>query len=90
MLVLSRRPNESIVIGHDIVVTVLEVKKDHVRIGIEAPANVEVNREEVYRAIQLANKQAAISSTEAAKVLGSFIGSLSTPAQEPLDPKSTG
>ena len=48
MLVLSRRPHEGIRIRHDIVVTVLEVSGDKVRIGIEAPANVAIHREEIY------------------------------------------
>lgn len=51
MLVLTRGVNESIMIGRDIVVTVLEVRGDHVRIGIEAPRDVQVHREEVFRAI---------------------------------------
>jgi carbon storage regulator len=47
VLVLTRRVNQSIVIGDDIVVTVLEVRGDHVRIGISAPRDVVVDREEV-------------------------------------------
>jgi len=47
MLVLTRRVNERIVIGDDITVTVLEVRGDQVRIGIEAPRDVKVFREEV-------------------------------------------
>jgi carbon storage regulator len=66
MLVLSRRPHESIVIGHDIVVTVLDVRRDQVRIGIEAPKNVEVHRQEVYEAIQEANRAAAAQGSQAA------------------------
>lgn len=48
MLVLTRRVNESIVIGNDIVVTVLEVQRDSIRLGIKAPHDVEVNREEIF------------------------------------------
>ena len=51
MLVLTRRSNESIMIGDDIVMTVLEIRGDQVRIGITAPRDVEVHREEVRRAI---------------------------------------
>ena len=47
MLVLTRRVNERIVIGDDITVTVLEVRGDQVRIGIEAPRDIKVFREEV-------------------------------------------
>jgi carbon storage regulator len=59
VLVLSRRSHESIRIGDTIVVTVLEVRGDHVRLGIDAPADVEVHRQEVYEAIQAANTSAA-------------------------------
>lgn len=59
MLVLSRRANESIVIGGDVVVTVLEVRGDQVRLGIEAPRSVTVHREEVHAEIQRANEAAA-------------------------------
>lgn len=49
MLVLTRRVNESIVIGNDIVVTILEIQRDAIRIGIKAPHNVEINREEIFQ-----------------------------------------
>jgi len=51
MLVLSRKKNESIVIINDIVVTVVEIRGDKVRLGIVAPKDVPVHREEVYEAI---------------------------------------
>ena len=59
MLVLSRSQGESVMIGSDIVVTVLEVRGDVVRIGIDAPRDVKVHREEVYRALEQANRDAA-------------------------------
>ncbi len=59
MLVLTRRIGESILIGDDIVVTVLELNRDQVRVGIRAPRSVSVHREEVYREILLANQAAA-------------------------------
>ena len=52
MLVLSRRVGESVVIGGDVVVTVIDVRGGQVRIGVEAPSNVVVHREEVYRLIE--------------------------------------
>jgi carbon storage regulator len=52
MLVLSRKKNESIVIYDNIVVTVIEIRGDKVRLGIEAPKNVSVHRQEIYEAIQ--------------------------------------
>jgi carbon storage regulator len=59
LLVLSRRVGESIMIGPDVVVTVLEVRPDLVRIGIDAPRDVEVHREEVFVEVQQANRSAA-------------------------------
>jgi carbon storage regulator len=64
MLVLSRRANQSIVIGSDVIVTVLEVRGDHVRLGIDAPRTVSVHREEVYAEIQRENRSAAGVSTD--------------------------
>jgi carbon storage regulator len=52
MLVLSRQKDESIMIGDDIKVTVVDVRGDKVRLGIEAPREVSVHRIEVYEAIQ--------------------------------------
>lgn len=51
MLVLSRKKNESIVINNDIVITIVEIRGDKVRLGIEAPKDVPVHRMEVYEAI---------------------------------------
>lgn len=48
MLVLTRKIGETIVIGDDIKIKIVEIKGKQVRIGIEAPRNVEVNREEIY------------------------------------------
>ena len=52
MLVLSRHRDESIVIGHDITITVVEIRGDKVRIAIDAPREVSVHRREVYDAIK--------------------------------------
>lgn len=52
MLILTRRTGETLMIGNDVTVTVLGVKGNQVRIGVDAPKNVEVHREEIYRRIQ--------------------------------------
>jgi carbon storage regulator len=65
MLVLTRRAGESVMIGDDVVVTVLETRGDVIRIGIKAPRDVQVHREEVYQELQAANREAA-SPDEAA------------------------
>lgn len=59
MLVLTRRVGESVVIGHDIVVTVLEVRGDVVRVGVDAPRDVQVHRQEVYDELSASNREAA-------------------------------
>lgn len=51
MLVLSRKKNERIVIGDQIVITVVDIRGDRVRLGIEAPANCPIHRSEVHEAI---------------------------------------
>ena len=67
MLVLTRRADQSIMIGHDVVVTVLEVRGDQVRLGIKAPREIDVHREEVFAASQNANRAAVLESGEAAR-----------------------
>lgn len=62
MLVLTRKENESIMIGHDIEVKVLDLKESQVKIGISAPRTVAVHRREVYLAIIAENAQAAAPS----------------------------
>lgn len=64
MLVLTRSANQSIVIDQEIVVTVLDVRGEHVRIGISAPDHVQIHRQEVFEAVQEANRQAAKSSDD--------------------------
>lgn len=58
MLVLSRKINESIVIGENIEIKVLAIEGDQVKLGIVAPKSVKVHRSEVYKAIQEQNKAA--------------------------------
>ena len=58
MLVLSRQRDESIIIGDNVVVTVVDVRGDKVRLGIDAPVEIPVHRREVYEAIQRENRQA--------------------------------
>ena len=73
MLVLTRRSSQSIVIGKDIVVTVLEVRGDQVRIGVSAPRDVDVHREEVFLELQETNRSAASPSAEAVEALGQLL-----------------
>lgn len=59
MLILARKLNESIMVGDDVEVVVIEIKGDQVKLGIRAPRNVAVHRTEIYREIQEQNKEAA-------------------------------
>jgi carbon storage regulator len=82
VLVLTRRANQSIMIGHEIVVTVLEVRGDQVRLGIKAPRSIDVHREEIFAQLQQANRDAAQAPKQALESLDGF----SKPA-EPSEPQ---
>lgn len=72
MLALSRKLNESIMIGNDVEITILEIKGDQVKIGISAPKTVPIYRKEIYLQIQQSNKEAAqgtVSADELMKLL---------------------
>jgi carbon storage regulator len=58
MLVLTRKPDQSIMVGMDIEITVLEVRGEQVRLGIRAPRTVTVHRKEVFEQIRLENQNA--------------------------------
>ena len=58
MLVLSRQRDESIIIGDNIVITIVDIRGDKVRLGIQAPKEIPVHRQEVYEAIQRESGQA--------------------------------
>ncbi len=59
MLVLSRQRDESVIIGDNIVITIVDIRGDKVRLGINAPTEVPVHRQEVYEAIQRENLRAS-------------------------------
>jgi carbon storage regulator len=63
MLILSRKINEKIMIGDDISVSIIEIRGDQVRLGVDAPRTVKVYRQEVFDAIRAENKTAAESIT---------------------------
>ena len=66
MLVLSRQRDESIMIGDNIVVTIVDIRGDKVRLGINAPTEIPVHRQEVYEAIKRENlRSARLDPTEA-------------------------
>ncbi len=69
MLILSRKIDQKIKIGEDISITIIEVHGDQVKIGVEAPKNVKVFRQEVFDAIQSENKAAAQTSESQLRLL---------------------
>lgn len=75
MLVLSRHRDEAIVIGNDIVITIVDIRGDKVRLGIEAPSAVPVHRKEVFEAIQLqiATQPAEAATDVKAKTLAEYV-----------------
>ena len=76
MLVLSRKKNESIIIGDNIEVVIVDVKGEQVKVGIKAPRNVTVHRAEVYEEIQRENEKAAKASKEKIAGLGNLFKKL--------------
>lgn len=80
MLVLSRQRDETIMIGDDIEITIVDIRGDKVRLGITAPATIPVHRKEVYEAIQRENR-------EASKVKMEDLPNLPTPPHMPRGPQ---
>ncbi len=66
MLALARKLNQSIMIGNDIEITLLEIKGDQVKIGIDAPKSVPIYRKEIYMQIQDENKKASEGEVDVA------------------------
>jgi carbon storage regulator len=75
MLILSRKTDESIMIGDQIEISIVDIKGDHVKLGIKAPRSIKVYRQEVYRAIQQENIEAVKSKPGDLPVLDEFFGS---------------
>jgi carbon storage regulator len=74
MLVLSRQRDESIMIGDTIVITIVDIRGDKVRLGINAPTEIPVHRQEVYEAIQRENMRASRLEPGDAQDIGKFAG----------------
>lgn len=70
MLILSRKVDEKIRIGDEITLTIIDVRGDQVKIGVEAPRNVKVFRQEVFNAIQSENMAAAVEPDQAGAAFG--------------------
>ncbi|MFJ7639478.1 carbon storage regulator CsrA [Peribacillus sp. NPDC097225] len=72
MLVLTRKQNESLMIGNDIEITILAVDGEQIKIGINAPKNVDIHRKEVYLSIQEENNEATKTETNLLENLNAF------------------
>jgi len=83
MLVLTRKRGEQILIGDDIVITILETKGDAVRVGIEAPRGVVIHRLEVMQAVTEANLEAARAGSSDGQALAGMLGALQKPGTPP-------
>lgn len=87
MLVLSRKINQSIMIGDDIRIVVVAVDRDQVKLGIEAPRDVSVHRSEIYEEIQRANQSAAAAPGNAQVLPEAAPAKLSSPSRARLTPR---
>jgi carbon storage regulator len=74
MLILTRKSNESVIVGNNIEIRVLEVRGDQVRIGFSAPSNIPIYRKEVHEAIQHENAQAAGHGAHRLEAIGLSLG----------------
>ena len=91
MLVLTRKKGERVMVGDDIVVTIIDVRGDGVRIGFDAPRGVPIQRAEVLAAVRDANAEAAATSAASADLLVGLIAKAATPqpaAPEPAAPRT--
>ena len=73
MLALSRKVGETIVIGDNVEITVLDIQRDQIKLGISAPRNISIHRKEIYIQIQEENKAAMQSTDKAAQQLKDFM-----------------
>ena len=80
MLVLTRKPGERILIGDDIVVTFLESRGDSIRIGIDAPSGVKIQRDEIVQAVTDANRAALDADQSTEDRIKAALGYLRPPA----------
>jgi carbon storage regulator len=74
MLILSRKTNQSIIIGDDVEISVVDIKGDTVKLGIKAPRTVKVFRQEVYEEIQRENREAARATPDIIPPLDDLFG----------------
>jgi carbon storage regulator len=86
MLVLSRQKDETIIIGDDIEITVVDIRGDKVRLGVSAPKSISVHRKEVYDAIRRENREAAQVKPEDLSALPKTKPNAANPNPNPPNP----
>ena len=74
MLVLARKPNQSIMINDNIEIIIIEIKRDQVKVGINAPREIKVHRKEVYEEIQRENIEAARAEPDQIGKISELLG----------------
>lgn len=79
MLVLTRKSGEKILIGDDVVITILDARGDSIRIGIDAPRGVKIQRDEVVRAVTDANLAASRADADAEERIKATLGIIQVP-----------
>jgi carbon storage regulator len=87
MLILSRKINESIMIGDQVEISIVDIKGDQIKLGINAPKNVKVYRKEVYVAIQEENLAAVKARPDAITGLGTLFSDKASPPPPDEKPK---
>lgn len=85
MLVLTRKAGERVLIGDDIVITILDTRGDGIRIGIDAPRGVNIQRDEIVRAVTEANVEATHVANDAEARLKAALGLGPAPAASPAE-----
>src|SRR3990170_183022 len=89
MLVLSRQRDETIMIGDEVEITIVDIRGDKVRLGINAPRHIQVHRKEVYDAIKRENEQAAnLTPQDVSGVIGTDAGPGAAPTPKPRAAKN--
>lgn len=88
MLILTRRAGETLMIGDDVSITVLGVKGNQVRIGVNAPKNVSVHREEIYQRIQREKTNQGIGGSNAQAEFEDDSDNIGNRIQMPLSPEA--
>lgn len=84
MLVVTRKKGEKVLIGDDVVVTIIDVRRDGVRVGVDAPRGIRIQRHEVVEALAAANAEAAGSGDEGTgAALAEILGGRVSPPQRP-------